>query len=95
MAEHYLGKVFAENGFIMAGDDPEEFSGDCIAEGADGNREANAERLASCWNLHEELVAALKLRIEDHQCAVSCDGPHEGCPCWYCVALTVLAKVNQ
>lgn len=41
-----------------------------------------------------ELLEACKLRIEDHQCAQRCDGPHQDCPCWYCRTCAAIASAE-
>lgn len=43
----------------------------------------------------KQLAEACRLRIEDHQCAQLCDGPHEGCPCWYCRCWAALAAWDE
>lgn len=41
------------------------------------------------------LLKACKLAIEDRQCAQMCDGPHEGCPCWYCQCQFAITKAEK
>lgn len=45
--------------------------------------------------VNAELLRACKLRIEDHQCNQLSDGPHDGCPCWYCTACRAIAKAEK
>jgi hypothetical protein len=56
---------------------------------------ANADRLALCWNSHDALIAAIEHAMEDHQCFVKCDGPHQDCICWYCHCGNVLKSVKE
>ncbi len=46
-------------------------------------------------DVNAKLVEALKRNIEDHQCAIKCDGPHHDCICWYCKAGTALAYAKE
>lgn len=52
---------------------------------------ANAALIAAA----PDLLDACKMAIEDHQCAQLTDGPHEGCPCWYCVCCAAIAKAES
>lgn len=71
MSEHTKGELTVEHGGLWAGPDGMLCVADCI----DGDFDANAARLALCWNQHDaltakallvdELVAALTKARED------------------------------
>ena len=60
MNTHTAGKLHVEGCVLL---ESERMVASCTASYNDG--EANAERLALCWNTHEGLVAALEAMLDD------------------------------